>query len=256
MPPKYGIDSYSDEFFTDIGDGYYVKPRPGIPTNPFNTVFDAGEDLAKIRALTGDEIGDFDYSNVSPFYGRDSINQAAMDVFKTGFNNRNSGILSQVDSRFPLYDDFTVAEKGDDLEENAVTVDELGNLKQPFGFKDFLRTMLGFAIPGAGLFTGDKSALEGIKSLNQRLRNTDFGRSKNLMDYLDMKKYGGYQGREDAIARNMAQARGIQKKIDSGEFGTASAQDKARGQMPSRTASAPKRSFSSNYSEAQRARKF
>ena len=142
------------------------------------------------------------------------------------------GIMSQVDSRFPLYDDFTIAEKGDDLEDNAVTVDELGNLKQPSGFKDFLKIMLGFAIPGAGLFMGGKSALEGIKSLNQKLRNTDFGRSKNLMDYLDMKKYGGYQGREDARARTMAQARGLQKQIDQRKSAIQTNQDRGRGDRP------------------------
>jgi len=124
------------------------------------------------------------------------------------------GILSQVDSRFPLYDDFTVAEEGDDLEDNAVTVDELGNLKQPSGFKDFLKTMLGFAIPGANLFMGDRSGLEGIKSLNQRLRNTDFGRSKTLADYFDARRYGGRDARDAAAARTMAQARGLQKQID------------------------------------------
>ena len=48
------------------------------------------------------------------------------------------GIMSQVDSGFPLYDDFTVAEGGDDLEDNAVTVDELGNLKQPSGIAKLL----------------------------------------------------------------------------------------------------------------------
>ena len=154
------------------------------------------------------------------------------------------GILSQVDSGFPLYDDFTVAEEGDDLEDNAVTVDELGNLKQPSGFKDFLKTMLGFAIPGSSLFMGDRSALEGIKSLNQRLRNTDFGRSKNLMDYLDMKKYGGYQGRENARARTMAQARGIQKKIDTGKYRRTTADDvidRGRGEnnTPSRAPKGP-----------------
>ena len=128
-----------------------------------------------------------------------------------------TGIMKQ-ESGFPLYDEFTVADEGDDLEDNAVTVDELGNLKQPSGFKDFLKTMLGFAIPGANLFMGDRSASQGIKSLNQRLRNTDFGRSKNLMDYLDMRKYGGYEGRENARAATMAQARGIQKKIDTGKY--------------------------------------
>ena len=73
---------------------------------------------------------------------------------------------------------------------------------------------------------------------------------------MDARKYGGRDERDAAAARNMAQARGIQKKIDRGEFGTASAQDKARGQISSRKTSAPKRSFSSDYSAAQRARKF
>ena len=98
-----------------------------------------------------------------------------------------------------------------------------------------------------------RGGLESLSGFNQRLRNTDFGRSKNLMDFLDMKKYGGYQGREDARAATMAQARGIQKKIDRGDFGTASAQDKARGQMPSRTTSAPKRSSSFDSSARGRA---
>jgi len=142
------------------------------------------------------------------------------------------GILSQVDSRFPLYDDFTVAEQGDDLEENAVTVDELGNLKQPSGFKDFLRTMLGFAIPGAGLFTGDRSALQGIKSLNQRLRNTDFARSSSLADYLDAKSYGGRDERDAAAARTMAQARGLQKQIDQRKSAIQTNQDRGRGDRP------------------------
>ena len=142
------------------------------------------------------------------------------------------GILSQVDSRFPLYDDFTVDEKGDDLKENAVTVDELGNLKQPSGFKDFLRTMLGFAIPGAGLFTGDRSALEGIKSLNQRLRNTDFARSSSLADYLDAKSYGGRDERDAAAARTMAQARGLQKQIDQRQSAIQTNQDRGRGDRP------------------------
>jgi hypothetical protein len=142
------------------------------------------------------------------------------------------GILSQVDSRFPLYDEFTVAEEGDDLEDNAVTVDELGNLKQPSGFKDFLKTMLGFAIPGAGLFTGDRSALQGIKSLNQRLRNTDFARSSSLADYLDAKSYGGRDERDAASARTMAQARGLQKQIDQRKSAIQTNQDRGRGDRP------------------------
>ena len=142
------------------------------------------------------------------------------------------GILSQVDSRFPLYDDFTVAEQGDDLKENAVTVDELGNLKQPSGFKNFLKAMLGFAIPGAGLFTGDRSALQGIKSLNQKLRSTDFAQSKTLADYFDAKRYGGIDERDAAAARTMAQARGLQKQIDQRQSAVQTNQDRGRGDRP------------------------
>ena len=136
----------------------------------------------------------------------------------------------------------------------ADETDVVEKRKRSGGLAELLRFLSNF-IPGVGLLKR-LSDSSGIKSLNQRLRNTDFGRSKNLMDFLDMKKYGGYEGREDARAATMAQARGIQKKIDRGEFGTASAQDKARGQISSRKTSAPKRSFSSDYSAAQRARKF
>jgi len=150
---------------------------------------------------------------------------------------------------------FTVPDN--DLEENAVTVDELGNLKQSGGIADVFRALIGFAVPGANFFLNQGSrAMDGIKGLNQRIQQSDFGQAKNLSDYFDMRSYGGLRERDAAAARNMVQARGIQKKIDRGEYGTASAQDKARGQMPSRTTSAPKRSFSSDYSAAQRARKF
>ena len=141
-----------------------------------------------------------------------------------------TGIMKQ-ESGFPLYDEFTVAEEGDDLEDNAVTVDELGNLKQPSGFKDFLKTMLGFAIPGAGLFMGDRSALQGIKSLNQRLRNTDFAQSKTLADYFDARKYGGRDERDAAAARTMAQARGLQKQVDRRGDSTSRVADRNRSSV-------------------------
>jgi hypothetical protein len=140
-------------------------------------------------------------------------------------------------------------------EEDVEQVDSLTGEKKSGGLADLFKTLFGFAIPGANFFLNKgRDALGGIRSLNQRLRNTDFGRSKNLMDYLDMKKYGGYQGREDARAATMAQARGIQKKIDKGDFGTRDRSiDRGRGQITSRTTSAPKRSFSKSYSDAKSA---
>ena len=126
--------------------------------------------------------------------------------------------------------------------------------KKPKGIAALLRAILSFAIPGAGFFLDKgRDALSGIQSLNQRLRSTDFAKSKTLADYFDARKYGGRDERDAAAARNMAQARGIQKKIDRGEFGTRDISiDRGRGSIPSRTTSAPRRS-SSSYSAANRA---
>ena len=126
--------------------------------------------------------------------------------------------------------------------------------KKPRGIAALLRAILSFAIPGAGFFLDKgRDALSGIQSLNQRLRSTDFAKSKTLADYFDARKYGGRDERDAAAARNMAQARGIQKKIDRGEFGTRDISiDRGRGSIPSRTTSAPRKS-SSTYSAANRA---
>ena len=119
----------------------------------------------------------------------------------------------------------------------------LPDQKKSSGIADLFRTLIGFAVPGSSLLMG---GFDGIRSLNQRLRNTDFGRSKNLMDFIDMKKYGGYQGREDARAATMAQARGAQKKIDRGDFGGSNISiDRGRGSIPSRSSPSPSKSRSS-----------
>jgi len=83
------------------------------------------------------------------------------------------------------------------------------------GIGGLFRFLLGLAVPGSGLFMGDTSALQGIRNLNQRLRNTDFGQSRTLADYFDARRYGGRDARDAAAARNMAQARGITKSLAS-----------------------------------------
>ena len=79
------------------------------------------------------------------------------------------------------------------------------------GIGGLLKFLIGLAVPGAGILM---NLPKGIKSLNQRLQQSDFGQATSLADYLDMRKYGGAQERRDASARTMAQARGLQKQID------------------------------------------
>ena len=85
--------------------------------------------------------------------------------------------------------------------------------------KGLFKTVASVAIPGAGFLLNQGSKFkEGLMSLNNRIRNTDFGRSKNLMDYLNMKKFGGYNEREMARRINMDEAKLLQDRIDAGEF--------------------------------------
>ena len=188
-----------------------------------------------------------------------------LDAFKNTVAPRgvNTGIMSS-SAAIPFENDpvaiaqgftrNTPSDQGTNFQflPSANEADETDEVKRPKRGIAKLFEFLSNFIPGFGILKrlGDS---RGIQSLNQRLRNTDFGRSKNLMDYLDIKSYGGYDEREDARAATIAEARGIQKKIDRGDYGTASAQDKARGQIPSRKTSAPTRSFSKSYSDAKKA---
>lgn len=143
--------------------------------------------------------------------------------FQSIFNPQATGIMQQA----PDFERFEGITKETDIDDD--TQDVVDETKQSGGLQNILRAIMGFAIPGAGLITG---GLESLRGFNDRLRNTDFGQATSLADYFDMKKYGGAQGRRDAAARNMAQARGIQKKIDAGDYGTRDTSiDRGRGNI-------------------------
>jgi len=157
-----GTEFAEDPAFGNLTYNTSYNPAPYTGAIPFQNVFRISEGVSN----------NFD----NPSYG--GSGNPRFNQFEP------EGILSQIDSRFPLYDDFTVAEEGDDLEDNAVTVDELGNLKQSSGFKDFLKTMLGFAIPGYGIFKNIAGGgLEGLRGFNQRLQQSDFGQSRTGAEY-------------------------------------------------------------------------
>ena len=83
---------------------------------------------------------------------------------------------------------------------------------------------LGFSPIGIG-----SMMLGGLRNLNDRIRSSDFARSKNLMDYLDARSYGGIDARNAAAVANMAQARGIQKQMAQRPSSQVSARDAAMG---------------------------
>ena len=91
---------------------------------------------------------------------------------------------------------------------------------KPNPLSGLLKLAAGFAFPGAGFLLNQGGKFkEGLMGLNDSIQNSDFGRSTSLMDYLDMKKFGGFDEREMARRINMDEAKNLQARIDGGEFG-------------------------------------
>ena len=97
-----------------------------------------------------------------------------------------------------------------------------------------LSTKMGMSLNPIGI---GGLVLSGLSGINDRIQSTDFARSKTLADYFDAKSYGGIDARNAAAAANMAQARGIQKQMAQRPSSNVSAQDAARGDIGSKSAS-------------------
>jgi len=107
------------------------------------------------------------------------VSPVMYDEFPQGFSFRPQGLDT---SRFT----------GVDLESGYL--DRAGSYDQDVyseqekqkggGIGGLFRFLLGLAVPGAGfLMNLPGKGLEGIRSLNQRIQNTDFGQSRTLAEY-------------------------------------------------------------------------
>ena len=142
------------------------------------------DDLEIFASLRSNQINPFNRPNMFNISGGGitTIPSAAMFLDNAGLP--------------PIDTSFGVANEPDN-EEDA---DE-ARTRSSGGIANLFRALVGFAVPGANLFLG---GLQGIKSLNQRLRNTDFGRSTSLADY--------FQRRRDRKAREEAARIGAEKQ--------------------------------------------
>jgi|TARA_R100000455_G_scaffold13817_1_gene6245 hypothetical protein len=181
------------EFFFNVNTGR-IEQRPIDQGIPFKSMAEIAAENANSNLFAPLNTNQFTNS-VGPF-PPPLMAVAPMDV--------NTGILRSTPAgRFldnaglpPIDTSFGVANEPDS-EEDA---DE-ARKRSSGGIANLFRALLGFAVPGANLILG---GLEGIKSLNQRFRNTDFGRSTSLADYL--------QRRRDRKARELAAQRGADKQ--------------------------------------------
>ena len=80
------------------------------------------------------------------------------------------------------------------------------------GIGSFLGTLLGF-LTGNPFVSLAMGGFDRLKNFNQRLQDSDFGRSTSLMDFLDMRKYGGYDEREEARKKTMDESRLLSESL-------------------------------------------
>jgi len=86
------------------------------------------------------------------------------------------------------------------------------------GLGSFLGTILGL-ITGNPFVSLAMGGFDRLKRINQKLQNTNFGRSKSFKDYMDIRSYGGYDEREEARRKNMEEAGILRGLIEEGQFG-------------------------------------
>jgi hypothetical protein len=120
--------------------------------------------------------------------------------------------------------------------------------KQNKGLKALMTGAMSL-IPGGNI-------IRGLAGINPFLQNTDFAQATSLADYLDMRKYGGLEGRETARRMNQREVNEIQGRIDRKQAagGYDTSQDRNRGQNIPSAPKAPQKT-SSSYTTASQDRK-
>jgi len=171
------------------------------------------------------------------------------DTSDTGFPFAPQNRLQGLDlNRFEGVGSLGIANE-DDPEQELLS----GQEEKSGGITDLLKALIGFAVPGSSFFLNKgRGAMEGIKSLNQRLRNTDFAKSSSLADYFDARSYGGRDARDRAAEKTMREAKAIQKQVDMRPSSIQTNQDRARGNYsaPSRPSRASSYRDSSSFGKS------
>mgnify|MGYP003635197746 CR=1 FL=1 len=175
--------------------------------------------------------------NIDPMYNLGARQFGNMNRMDFGVPQQATGIMQQAPLQNLGIDTSYGVANEEDVEQEFLPDQEKSS-----GLADLFRTLIGFAVPGSSFFLNQgRGALDGIKSLNQRLRNTDFAKSSSLADYFDARSYGGRDARDRAASQNMREARAIQRQVDMRPSAVPTNQDRGRGQNfsgPTRSAAA------------------
>ena len=144
---------------------------------------------------------------------------------------------------FATYRDFVMSQMPAQANDNSGLTGIINNAASSMGtMKDLgknlimnkLTSKMGLGLNPIGI---GGLVLSGLSGINDRIRQTDFARSKTLADYFDAKKYGGIDARKQAAAENMLAANVLQQEMAMRPSSNVSAQDAARGDVGSKSTS-------------------
>ena len=151
--------------------------------------------------------------------------------------------LQAVYPDFASYRDFIMSQMPAQANDNSGITGIVNNAASSMGsIKDLGKNLIMNKLSskmGLGLINPlsiGSMMMGGLRDINDKIQSTDFARSKNLMDYLDAKKYGGIDARNRAAAENRLAANVLQQEMAMSPSSNVSPQDAARGNIGSRSA--------------------
>jgi len=131
-------------------------------------------------------------------------------------------------NRFQGVSDRSIIDETTNDEQDQNYIDQV-NKNKSTGIMDLIMSI---AAPGYGFLKNiGKGGFDGIRGLNQRIQQSDFGRSKTLADYFDARSYGGRDARDRAAQQNMREARAIQTQVDRRGDSTSRVADRNRSSV-------------------------
>ena len=210
------INESSNVFMEDPTENFY---QPRMDISPTQDFYQPRMDISPTQDFYQPQM---DISPTQDYYAQRNFINAPQNYYQPDLTT-----LRGLDmNRFQGVSDRSIIDETTNDEQDQNYIDQVSKNKST-GIMDLIMSI---AVPGYGFLKNiGRGGLEGIRGLNQRIQQSDFGQAKNLSDYFDMRSYGGLRERENKSAQTMAQARGIQKQMAQRPSATPSARDLAMG---------------------------
>ena len=181
--------------------------------------------------------------NIDPMYNLGARQFGNMQRMDFGVPQQAEGIMQQAPTQ--NFEFLSSAYEDDDAEQ----VDSLTGEKKSGGILDLIMSI---AVPGYGFLKNiGKGGLEGIRGLNQRLQQSDFGQSDNFAEFLKRRRDKEALARDPNVFRD---ARNITSNLRRTAADNVIDRGRGENNISNRTNTSPRRTSSQSGMQAARTR--